>query len=84
MDWRPIETAPKDGSLVLLCSAETKAVALGKWWPEGTAWVDRFGRTGFDCYKLAQTGVWETEDGWFEPGEVSHFLPLPSPPGDAE
>ena len=92
--WQPIETAPKDGSLVLLLSREytdpadqwhgpihhAPRVSLGKWSSDGTSWVDENGLLGGDCYTLAQTGVWDSGGGWFQPNEVTHWHPLPDLP----
>ena len=89
-EWQTMETAPKDGRLVLLRSTgdsfeldgETivrpPKIALGKWWPEGDSWVDEHGQLGGDCYELAVTGVWESGGGWFQPNEVTHWSPLPA------
>lgn len=93
-DWQPIETAPKDGSAVLLLSIPYEMdtgpngihqvpakVAIGYWWPDGTSWVDELGRADCDhAYTLAKTGVWASGGGWFQPNEVSHWMPLPQPP----
>lgn len=77
--WLPIDTAPKDGSLILLLARdEISRVNIGKWWAEGTSWVDEFGNLDGDAYTLAKTGVWESGGGWFQPNEVSHWMPLPA------
>lgn len=94
-DWQPIETAPKDGRAILLLSAgdtftefdgsiteRPPQIAIGKWWPDGTSWVDRHGGFHGPAYDLAITGVWKSEGGWFQPNEVTHWQPLPPPPGD--
>lgn len=91
--WQPIETAPKDGSAVLLLSVPYEMdagpngihqipakVAIGHWHAEGTSWVDELGRIGGEAYTLAVTGVWFSGGGWFQPNEVSHWMLLPSPP----
>jgi len=88
-DWKDIESAPKDGSKILVLSAEYEDSVFGKkrtvpareftvWWqPEGTSWVDKQGELGKGCYTLAVTGVWFcTEGGWFQPNEVTHWKAL--------
>lgn len=93
--WLPIDTAPKDGRPILLLSAaqtldlglegvwhREPRIAIGRWWADGTAWVDAEGfppGTGSRMC-LGKTGVWESGLGWFEPGEVTHWHPLPSLP----
>lgn len=90
--WRPIETAPKDGSAILLLSApyedaQTGAhpakVAIGHWDPEGSSWVDELGLLKGKAYTLAETGFWLSGSGWFQPNEVTHWAPLPPAPDQA-
>jgi hypothetical protein len=92
--WQPIETAPKDGTVILLLSNEDEIdgarrpakCALGYWHPKGTAWCDQYGRfpseAGFDedTMALHVTGVWFSGGGWFQPDDVTHWQPLPEPP----
>src|SRR5262245_23064826 len=62
--WRPIETAPKDGTLILLYPTKGEGrISTGYWWkPEN----------GDYC--------WAAGGGWFEEDEVSHWTPLPELP----
>lgn len=86
MSWLPIETAPKDGTPILLLSipdeieGEVRAasVALGHWHPDGSSWVSS--DAADEVYELRRTGVWFSGGGWFQPDEVSHWMPLPQPP----
>lgn len=62
--WRPIETAPKDGTWILLYPRDGNGViCTGSW----ATWRD--GDSG-----------WAAGGGWFEPDDVSHWVPLPDPP----
>lgn len=74
MNWQPIETAPKDGSIILLyrpTAAKWAVIAPG-------AWND-------DHYAKHPRPYWE---GWLKIGSVSeyrywtptHWMPLPEPP----
>lgn len=70
MEWQPIETAPKDGSVILA------------YWE---AYLDGKRIEGDNCYALTKwssnLGLWisidDEEFGYMEP---SHFMPLPPPP----
>jgi hypothetical protein len=59
------------------------AVHIGYWNPDGSAWVDECGSFDGDADHLAQTGVWNSASGWFQPDEVTHWMPLPSVPVDS-
>lgn len=59
MTWQPIGTAPKDGTRVLLCSA-----------------ADSDQRPTIEVAEWdAKDSVWACGGGWFEPDEVSHWMP---------
>lgn len=95
MKWQSIETAPKDGSAVLLLSrghhtdygADNGGIIfhppkchIGKWDPQGDSWTDETGGFVGEICTLTVTGVWESGGGWFQPNEVTHWMPLPEPP----
>ncbi len=75
MEWRPIETAPRDGTYVLVFGLR------GDWWPgEG------FQPRGTPEVTIASCGDakrdrWEMiEDGPVRDFLPTHWMPLPAPP----
>lgn len=72
--WQPIETAPKDGTRILLFDG--MGIAIASWWvPDPTDFDDD---DDFDeplpgwCVESA-----ECVEFWHEP---THWMPLPEPP----
>ncbi len=67
--WQPIETAPKDGTTILLNYSGMKAIRLG-WWDD-----DRFAKKPHpffawpNCSKASARG-----------NPPTHWMPLPEPP----
>ena len=68
-DWQPIETAPKDGTLVLL--ANSLQSAPGKW-AQGNWRAMYFAPGGPDEFR-AGAGLFNA---------VTHWMPMPPPPSD--
>jgi phage FluMu protein Com len=64
MEWQPIETAPKDGTEVLLCDARFEDAAVGAAMFIAGAWR---------CYYPHDGGI---ESVWPSP---THWMPLPAP-----
>lgn len=65
--WRPIETAPKDGTKVLFWSKYFAQISIG-FYREGHIW------SGGNIYQpSAIPREWEDV--------ASHWMPLPDPPG---
>lgn len=85
--WQPIETAPKDGTLVLLWardlgSRDSSRVTIGRYNPR------QYGLSINDEKSIGWASVEEEIDGSEEfgfgmiPKEIvpSHWMPLPAPP----
>ena len=71
MNWEPINTAPKDGSRVVVLWLGK--VTIATWW-DNDGFADGTAKFG--------TAAWqEFPDGDFDTGgEVTHWLPLPTLP----
>jgi hypothetical protein len=52
MEWQPMETAPKDGTLLLVCGGELQRHAL-TWWHPTEGWMNGDGRSGKLVYKFS-------------------------------
>lgn len=64
-EWRPIETAPKDGTDILVCVRDTDICLV-------VDWDDEASRPGWN---------WATLDGpHYHENLFSHWMPLPAPP----
>jgi hypothetical protein len=77
MDWRPIETAPKDGTQVFLANHEH--IAIGAWfedWATEEVFENKSGDTV--TYRIERTdrSYWEYEGDWFT---ATHWAPLDLP-----
>ena len=78
-NWQPIETAPKDGDVVLLYKPDERMVGeyiiVGYWgeWPGvGECWIAVDGKQL--GYRSQITGT--------DQGYPTHWQPLPEPPED--
>lgn len=75
MKWQPIETAPKDGTEILLY--EEWGVTIGSYrtddnFPEGAPlWLDN----SYDDFSIGLAS---------RPVSATHWMPLPLPPEDEE
>lgn len=80
MKWRPIDTAPRDGTRVLICEGEYVGTGLFSSWarhPDGTVvGLEESSREFPEDYQ--DTWEWSPCDG---PGEAepTHWMPLPDP-----
>lgn len=78
MDWQPIETAPKDGSRVLIYMPEASMLKVREaFW--ATPWD---GAPEDQCYWITPFGP--AGRGYtILPVAVTHWMPLPAPPSNA-
>lgn len=67
MDWQPIETAPKDGTIILGCGFGSKGYFVDDVrWIDGAFWAfDPYA----DSHSLLST-------------QLTHWMPLPPPPSE--
>lgn len=88
-EWQPIETAPRDGTEVILAITggghKSHWVHVG-WWNAGDSFPWRF----IDSFDLTPTGCCNLEDDDRIPvngareESVTHWMPLPAAPGEPE
>lgn len=87
MDWRPIESAPKDGRWVLLegefDGGDTSSARVGRYSPV----VVETGTYEWHCLDTSvlrgvDDGTVERQelDTWYPAGRVAGWMPLPPPP----
>lgn len=82
MNWQPIETAPKDGTLVLIVDESGSMEVSGyiAQWEKRVEWV-RKAKDG-DVYREVkdECGYWDTD----EITCPTNWMPLPEPPKENE
>lgn len=69
-EWRPIEEAPMDGTVLLLFS-RYEGVILARWCNYGYAW---------DWYADADGAAYDNGGNHVTVTAPTHFMPLPPPP----
>lgn len=81
MEWKPIETAPRDGRMLLL--ADVNIVSPGWYDPKRAPWVWSF----IDNTDDAPTGCCDNEsidrigvNGWHADNPPTHWMTLPDNP----
>lgn len=75
MSWQPIETAPKDGTEVLLWFAQFETRRIGAWMPWGDSSYPFLWQ---DCHGGNLHRPWKYEDENYD--YPTHWHPLPEPP----
>ena len=79
--WQPIETAPKDGTEILLARGDR--VSSGAWYEWEETCSEYHASTGVYLGQSIQGGgaMWMSQDGGFTDEEPpTHWMPLPSAP----
>lgn len=71
MQWQPIETAPKDGTVVLVWPIDWQCSATGS--PNTDMWICQWS----DFYNRWVEAAGEE---YFGPQTPTHWAPLPEPP----
>lgn len=77
--WRPIETAPRDGSRILVTGQRED----GTWWTHAVHWGDDGGGPDEDGEEFWNWCVFVGDPCNWQPG-ASHWRPLPEPPTNKE
>lgn len=81
--WRPIESAPKDGSKILLAkiipASEDRDAAI--WWAVMGFWFHER-RVARSLGQLTIRDHWTDGSEWL--GEPTHWMPIPAPPNSKE
>lgn len=81
--WQPIETAPKDGTLILVCRVGEDIgcgpVEVTSWYKiEDWQW-EKVPGDDPDLYRKVHKGTYH--EGWNNNGHrATHWMPLPEPP----
>jgi hypothetical protein len=74
MTWQPIETAPKDGTRILIWDDDEGGYEIGFWSSNHESWLDN--------------DICDGDPGKYWPGDLlgntifepTHWMPLPEPP----
>lgn len=65
MEWQPIETAPKDGTRILMYGIPGFEILIGFW----------------NDYHIPEHWCYSEESLYKNNGNPTHWMPLPPPPG---
>jgi len=85
MKWEPIETAPKDGTIIIIARGVDVAPGWFSSGMDGVEWrfLDDASESIEGCCDRELRGR-VAPNGWLrESGGPTHWMPLPEPPNDA-
>lgn len=82
MDWRPIETAPKDGTWILLGGTAIEAQDWFEPGPEGYPIRSEYGNAEvpMSIARWSEKSWRDQWDDYYGPQCPTHWQPLPEPP----
>ena len=82
MNWKPIETAPRDGSRVIIaCYSDS----MGEWLVTEGWWATPHEYAGLrQCYWMYKDNRVMLDASIHDGLGASHWMPLPSPPNSQE
>lgn len=83
-EWKPIETAPKDGTFILVTGPRymdehLPPVAITRWVVSSDEWWEQISATRKEL-RREDTSSWDSACGLYP----THWQPLPPPPTDRE
>jgi hypothetical protein len=72
LEWMPIDTAPRNGTAVLLWHEPTRSVNVGYW--------NKFFTDPWHALVMGTDALWNDYDGPQPIFHATHWMPLPAPP----
>ena len=86
-EWQPIESAPKDGSWLLLegemMGGDTSSIKIGRWEPRTYRIGSQDVEYEWRMLNESLAGIDEEAEAewrWYSEGRVNGWMPLPEPP----
>lgn len=75
--WQPIETAPKNGSFIMLSGRYCDVPVFARWGVLPRSWI-----ASTEHYEVnGNASIDDTVDDQIKAGYITHWMPLPDPPG---
>lgn len=81
--WQPIETAPKDGTIIMAYRDAAsfgvmETVVFCRWWEQESAWT--WPSEPFDVFDEEQILSYFEEGDFYRDTHFTHWMPLPKHP----